>query len=158
MTSSCPGRVGTPSSGLCCTLDMGIHEFSRHLLRAWSVSGFTSSLHVPWDRACAELPLSVSEGLREDRGTLSRSALHRRTGDLGTSAPSVPPTGLLTSRMTCGEDTHCEQVAEVLWRQKQERGQAERLGSLGGRQVDMASCPMCRAHQDLNRLSPVSVP
>lgn len=108
------GSLVTPFSGLCCTLDMGIHEFSKCLLSAWSMSGFTSSLRVPWDRACAELPQAVPEGPCEDRGTLSRSTLHRRTGDLGTSAPSVPPTALLTSRMTCGEDTHREQVRDAM--------------------------------------------
>jgi hypothetical protein len=38
------------------------------------------------------------------RHTLSRSSLHRKTGDLGDSTPSAPPVGLLTSRMTCEED------------------------------------------------------
>lgn len=118
----------------------------------------------PHGKACAEPPLPGPEETHGDSCTLSRSSLHRRTGDLGMSAPSAPVMGLLTSRMTCGRTHSREQVGRDAVEAKGRMGSvwSGPLSREAGtteqkRQVNAASCHVW-AHQGLKKLSSVSVP
>lgn len=111
---------------------------------------FTTSPRVPHGRACAEPSLPGPEETRGDGCTLSRSSLHRRTGDLGMSAPSAPVMGLLTSRMTCGRTHSCEQAGRDAVEAKGRMGSVwsgpliREAGPTGQkRQANVVSCHMC---------------
>lgn len=94
--------------------DGEIHPAHRTYSFCRYFSSCTMAPCVAWEcsggRAHAECTLTPSRIPTKDRCTLSRSSLHWVAGDLGTSTPSAPAMGLLTSRMACVKRMQsCEQ-------------------------------------------------